>query len=198
MTPLAEPVLGYAVIGVVAAHRLVEVAIDRHNAGRLLRRGGRLGEDDFAPMAAFHGIWLAGMAAERAFLGARMPPATALWALLPALAVAIALRLWVVATLRGRWTVRVVVLPGEAPVATGPYRFLRHPNYAVVAAEIALVALTVGAWRTAVVGSLVHVPVLRRRVRIEERAWRAIAGVPLGRGRTLRCAGTASPLDSNS
>ncbi len=81
-----------------------------------------------------------------------------------------AARLWVIASLGGRWTTRVLTLPGAALVRRGPYRYLRHPNYAVVCAEIAVVPLMFGAYGVALVFSLLNALLLTHRIRVEEAA----------------------------
>ncbi|HXL69276.1 MAG TPA: isoprenylcysteine carboxylmethyltransferase family protein, partial [Xanthobacteraceae bacterium] len=69
-----------------------------------------------------------------------------------------------------RWTTRVLVLPGKPLVGTGPYRWLRHPNYWVVAAEIAIVPLAFGLVGYAIVFSLANAVMLALRIRVENRA----------------------------
>jgi len=81
-----------------------------------------------------------------------------------------ALRWWAVASLGDRWSTRVVVLPGAAPVTRGPYRWLRHPNYLAVILEVACLPLTYGAWRTALAFSAANAALLGVRIRAEERA----------------------------
>ncbi|MEO7602193.1 MAG: isoprenylcysteine carboxylmethyltransferase family protein, partial [Sphingomicrobium sp.] len=83
-------------------------------------------------------------------------------------------RLWVLATLGRRWTTRIIVIPGEALVRRGPYRFVDHPNYLVVAAEIAVLPLVFGLWQVALIFSLLNAAVLWVRIRAENWA--------LGRG----------------
>jgi len=80
------------------------------------------------------------------------------------------LRVWVLATLGRYWTTRIITLPGAPLVRRGPYRWLRHPNYVVVAGEIAVLPLAFGAWQIAVVFSLANALVLWIRIRSEERA----------------------------
>ena len=79
-------------------------------------------------------------------------------------------RLWVLSTLGKRWTTRIIVVPGETLVRTGPFRLLNHPNYAVVIAEIALLPLVFGLWRTALAFSLLNALLLTIRIREENRA----------------------------
>jgi methyltransferase len=76
----------------------------------------------------------------------------------------------VIATLGGRWTTRIVVLPEEPLVTGGPYRLLRHPNYLSVAAEIAALPLVHTAWLTALAASLANAALLRVRIATEETA----------------------------
>lgn len=80
------------------------------------------------------------------------------------------LRVWTVASLGGYWTTRVISLPGAPLVRHGPYRFLRHPNYAIVCAEIAVLPLAFGAVELAIVFSILNAALLSWRIRVEERA----------------------------
>ena len=81
-----------------------------------------------------------------------------------------ALRYWAITTLGPRWNTRVIVLPGSAPVTGGPYRFVRHPNYVAVVAELFFLPLVHGAWWTALFFSLANAWLLTVRIRVEERA----------------------------
>ncbi len=79
-------------------------------------------------------------------------------------------RVWVIATLGDRWTTRIIVKPGAPLVRTGPYRFLRHPNYLIVTLEIAVLPMVFGLWRIALVFSLLNAVILAVRIRAENRA----------------------------
>jgi len=172
-----------ALLAVLALERVVEVGISRRNAGRALARGGiEVGERHFVLMKLLHTAFFVACAAEVIVL--RRP-------LIPPLAVAMtvlvllsqAVRYWAVFTLGARWNVRVIVVPGDAAVTTGPYRYLRHPNYVAVLVEGFAVPLLHGAWICAVAFSALNLVLLRIRIRVEERAlgatWeRAFAGVP--------------------
>jgi methyltransferase len=81
-----------------------------------------------------------------------------------------ALRLWVLATLKDRWTTRIIVLPGAPLVTHGPYRFIRHPNYAIVVGEIAALPLALGMPFYAAVFSVLNAAVLFVRIRAENDA----------------------------
>jgi len=80
------------------------------------------------------------------------------------------LRYWAIASLGDRWNVRVIVVPGEALVVSGPYRYVRHPNYLAVAVEIATLPLIHGAYLTAIAFSAMNAALLRVRIRTEEAA----------------------------
>jgi len=84
-------------------------------------------------------------------------------------------RVWILATLGQRWTTRIIVLPGEKLVATGPYRYLSHPNYAVVAGEIAVLPLALHLAAVAVVFTVLNAVVLAIRIRSETRALAAVS-----------------------
>ena len=102
----------------------------------------------------------------------RLPADIRTWACLAALAVATALRYWAIASLGEYWNTRVVVVPGARLVRTGPYRFLRHPNYLVIVLEFLLLPLLMRAPVTLILFSLANLAVLRQRIRIEEEALR--------------------------
>lgn len=156
--------LGAAVAG-VAAQRLGELAWSRRNERRLRARGAvEHGAGHYPVMVAMHTGWLVATAVEGA-RRRRFHPA-----LLTAFLVMQPLRLWVLRTLGDRWTTRVLSVPGEPLVAAGPYRVMRHPNYAVVAVEIATLPAAFGAWGTAGVASIANALVLRRRIRVEDAA----------------------------
>jgi methyltransferase len=152
----------------LGAERLFEVALSRRNAARALARGGReSGRAHFPAMVALHTTFLASCAVES---GIRPFPGALGWVALAGAAFAQALRYWAVASLGDRWNVRVIVVPGDAPVQRGPYRFVRHPNYAAVVLEMLAVPLIHGCWLTAAVFSALHALVLRVRIRAEEAA----------------------------
>ena len=80
------------------------------------------------------------------------------------------LKFWVMATLRERWTFKVLV-PKDAPLVTaGPYRFVNHPNYVAVILELVAVALALSAPVTGLASVLLFVWILRRRMAVEDRA----------------------------
>ena len=130
MSPLAAFV---AVFSLFVGPRLMELRLAGANARRLEARGGiEHGAGRFPWLVAAHGGYYAMLAAE--VLSTRRPPGATGWLCLALLAPVLALRYWTLATLGSRWTIRVIVVPGERVVTRGPYRYLRHPNDLVSAA----------------------------------------------------------------
>jgi methyltransferase len=159
-----------AFLGLFAAERLLELALSRRNARIARAKGGvESGAAHFRWMAALHALFLPACAAEVLLLHRPFPGAAG-WAFAALALSAQALRWWAIATLGWRWNVRVIVVPGEPPVRRGPYRFLRHPNYAAVAAEMISVPLAHGAFLCVLVFSLLNALLLRVRIRVEEEA----------------------------
>jgi methyltransferase len=148
----------------VTLQRLGELLLARRNTARLISAGGvEFGQSHYPLVVALHAIWLAGLW----WLAPAQPVHPAFVAAFAALQVA---RAWTIASLGSRWTTRVIVLPGAAPVTCGPYRFLQHPNYVIVAAEIAVVPLALGLALYAAVFSLLNAIVLTIRIRVENAA----------------------------
>ena len=150
-------------IAIVIVQRLIELVIARRNTARLMARGAREhGAGHYPVMVAMHAAWVAAIA----ILGWDRPVLLgwlALWVLLQGL------RLWILASLGDRWTTRIVVLD-EPLVARGPYRYVRHPNYWLVVAEIAVTPMVLGLWPVALVFSALNAAMLAWRIRAEERA----------------------------
>ena len=155
----------YAILGFVVVQRAVELGVGARNRARLRAQGAvEIDPRGYPWFVVLHGAWLASL------LLLVPADATPSWALL-AVFVALQLgRLWVIATLGRRWTTRIMVLPGAMLVAGGPYRYLRHPNYAVVAGEIAVLPLAFGAIAIAAVFSAGNLALIARRIAIEDRA----------------------------
>jgi len=157
--------LAQGVVLLVALQRLAELAYSRRNTARLLAAGGyEVAAGHYPLFILLHGTWLAAL-----FL---FVPAEAAvdWRWLAVFALLQVGRVWVMVSLGGRWTTRIVVCPGAPLVRRGPYRVLRHPNYAIVAAEVAVLPLAFGAWRLALGFSILNAALLAWRLRAEDRA----------------------------
>jgi methyltransferase len=156
--------LNIIVLALVTLQRLFELWWSNRNTKRLLAQGAREHSPGHYPLiVALHVLWLAALwwlAPDR--------PVDGFWlAMFVAIEVA---RIWVLATLGPRWTTRIIVIPGAPLVRRGPYRWTNHPNYVVVAAEIAVLPLVFGLWKVALVFSLLNAAGLAIRIRAENRA----------------------------
>jgi methyltransferase len=171
------PELGVAVIilSFVTAQRLAELVYARRNEERLRARGAvEHAPEHYWLIVALHAAWLAGL-----WLTAIGRPINLAW--LVTFIVLQALRLWVLATLKERWTTRIIVLPDAPLIAGGPYRFMRHPNYAIVAAEILALPMAFDLYAYAIAFTLANAAILAVRIRAENQALRG-AAAPARRG----------------
>ena len=150
-------------LGLVLLQRAVELVWARRNTVRLRQLGGV--EADTAGYPYFillHASWLASLAL---FVPADTGP---IWPLLGLFALLQLGRLWVISSLGRYWTTRIVTLPGEPLVQTGPFRWFRHPNYLLVIAEIAVLPLAFAAIAIAALFSILNLLLIVRRINIEE------------------------------
>ncbi len=155
------------VVLLVAIQRLLELAYAARNTKALKARGGiEIGAGHYPLIVLVHAGWLAALLL--------LVPADAApsWPLLAFFCVLQGMRLWVVASLGPFWTTRVITLPDAPLQRKGPYRFMRHPNYAVVVAEILVLPLAFGAWQIALLFTLLNALVLAWRIHVEEGAIR--------------------------
>lgn len=162
----------HVVLVLVALQRLAELAWARRNERRLRAAGAvEHGAAHYPLFVLLHGGWLAALAV----LGD--PAAAVHWGWLGVFVLMQVLRVWTVASLGRFWTTRIITLPGQPLVRRGPYRFLRHPNYLIVIAEIAALPLAFGAWQVAGVFSGLNLMLLWHRIRVEEAALSARRGL---------------------
>jgi methyltransferase len=157
-------ILSIAVLALVTAQRLGELVIANRNTRRLLAAGGvEHGAGHYPLIVALHATWLIGL-----WLLAWNRPVSLAW--LCVYVVLQAGRAWVLASMGARWTTRIITVPGETLVRKGPYRFIPHPNYAVVVGEILVLPLVFGLRAYALVFSALNAAVLWVRIRAERRA----------------------------
>lgn len=130
------------------------------------------GSSHYPFMVAVHAAWLLSTLIE----GLLRPEFPAYWWVALAVFLLVQpLRYWAILSLGGNWNVRVIVVPGMEPVRRGPYGYLRHPNYVVVAVEVLAFPLVYGAWITALGFSALNAAFLFMRIRTEDRALDGLA-----------------------
>jgi len=158
-------------VAVVALQRLLELALARRNTARLLASGAQeVGGSHYLLIVAVHVGWLVA-------LWAAVPPSAAIsWPWFAAYLVLQCGRAWVMLTLGRYWTTRIIHVPDAPLVHGGPYRFFRHPNYAIVCGEIAVLPLVFRQWEIALIFSVLNAAVLARRIHVENAALAARPG----------------------
>lgn len=154
------------VLAFVTLQRLGELLLARRNTTRLLERGAiEVAPGHYPLIVGLHTLWLGGLWVLALTRG--LSPDLLLLAIFIVLQ---ELRVWVLATLGPRWTTRILVVPGERLIASGPYRYLSHPNYWVVIGEILVLPLAFGLVWYAAVFSVLNLAVLWVRMRAENKA----------------------------
>lgn len=154
----------YWLLGFVALQRLAELAYARRNTQRLLARGAReAGAGHYPFFVVLHASWLL----VQAWFTSPSPPVS--WGLLALFFAVQMLRLWVIISLGPYWTTRIITLDSAPLRRRGPYKWFRHPNYAIVALEIPLVPLILGLPKVAAIFGGLNILLLAYRIHIEEK-----------------------------
>jgi len=152
----------------VALERVAELVVSLRNARWSFEQGGvESGKGHYPFMVVLHTGLLFGCLAEsfhRPFI-----PALG-WPMLVLVILSQGLRWWCISVLGRQWNTRVIVVPGLRLVARGPYKFLKHPNYVAVVIEGFALPLVHTGWITAVVFTVLNIPLLAVRIRSEEAA----------------------------
>ena len=161
--------LATIILALVTLQRLGELALARRNTKKLLARGAvEVGANHYPLLVSVHAAWLISL-----WIWGRDQDVNMI--ALGLFIVLQGLRVWVFAALGSRWTTRIIVVSGEPLVRAGPYRYLSHPNYAVVAAEIALLPLALHLPLLALIFTALNAAALVIRIRSEARALSAIS-----------------------
>ncbi len=155
----------WIVLALVAAQRLTELTLSRHNEAWLRARGGvEVGAGHYPLFFLVHGGWLAALALS-------VSPETRInWWWLAVFVLLQIGRAWVLASLGRYWCTRIITLADAPLITAGPYRWLRHPNYLVVIAEVAVLPLAFSALGIAITFSILNALLLSHRIRVENAA----------------------------
>jgi methyltransferase len=158
--------VAFIILGLVVAQRLVELVIAQRNTKRLLAEGAHEVAPEHYPLIVLtHMAWLAALFA---WVLVYQSAVDVVW-----LSVYIVLqiaRLWVMLSLGRYWTTRIIAVPSTPLIKHGPYKYLRHPNYVVVAMEIVVLPLVIGAWPIAAFFTALNAIVLWIRINAENEA----------------------------
>lgn len=153
------------IVGLVVLERVAELVHSRNNTRKLRHMGGHeAGRGHYPLIVMLHMAWLIAV-----YAAAPLGAAPIWWLILIYLALQ-GLRYWAIATLGYYWTTRIINVPKAPLVKDGPYRYMRHPNYAVIVAEIAILPLAFREPNVAWVFSLLNMMLLTWRIHVETRA----------------------------
>jgi methyltransferase len=160
----------HALILLVALSRLIEAIYAERKAKALFARGAmESGRGHYPLFVVLHAAWLLAMFVLTApDPSPNLPLLTVFAALQP-------LRIWTFATLGDFATTRVLTLTGTPRIASGPYRFVRHPSYLIAAVEVVVLPLALGLQVVAVVFGVLNVALILWRIRVENAAWERAA-----------------------
>ena len=154
----------------VGLERVAELVVSLRNARWSFSRGGvEYGKGHYPFMVLLHTGLLVGCVVEAIVADRPFIPALG-WTMLAVVVLAQGLRWWCISVLGHQWNTRVIVVPGMPLAASGPYKWLRHPNYVAVVAEGIALPLVHTAWITATLFLLLNIPLLAVRIRAEEAA----------------------------
>jgi methyltransferase len=163
----------FILVAVIVVQRLLELRVAKRNLEWARAQGGKEYAPEHYPfMVALHTAWIVALLVEGTARGGQVSNLWWLW--LGLFALAQLGRYWVISSLGSYWNTRIVIVPGGKRVKTGPYRFLEHPNYVVVAVEIFCAPMIFGAWITAIVFTALNAYLLLGiRIPAENRALEA-------------------------
>jgi methyltransferase len=152
------------ILAAVTLQRAGELVVSRHNTHKLMARGAvEVAPAHYPLIVVVHAAWLISL-----WVFGRHQPVNAV--AFVGYLVLQGFRIWVLRTLGSRWTTRIIVVPKQPLVSAGPYRFLSHPNYAVVAGEIAVLPLVLDLPWLAAIFTILNAAVLAVRICAENRA----------------------------
>jgi methyltransferase len=139
----------------VVVQRLAELAISKRNGNWMASQGGyEVGQEHYKLLLFIHMLFFLGIWAETLFL--RATPPTWAWAPFLLFVCTQGLRYWCIRSLGMYWNTRIWVVPGHRPKVAGPYKYIRHPNYVVVAVELLVFPIIFGAYLTAAIVTFIN------------------------------------------
>ena len=152
---------------IVIIQRLAELWIARRNENWIIKQGGfEIGGNHYKYIVGMHTLFFISLIGEVVYFDRNL--STWWWIPFSFFVAAQFLRVWSISSLGYFWNTKIMILPGADVVAKGPYKFMRHPNYVIVATEILVLPLIFQAYATAVIFTILNIAILSVRIRIEE------------------------------
>jgi methyltransferase len=165
-------------VGFIVVQRLLELAHAKRNLQWALENGGKEFSSEHYPyMVLLHSSWIVALLLEGWLRGSSLAP---LWWLWLGLFVAAQVgRYHVISSLGKLWNTRIIIVPNAKLVQSGLYKYIKHPNYVIVALELLVAPLVFGAWVTTVVYTVLNaILLLRFRIPAEEKALATLTASP--------------------
>lgn len=160
-----------AVMLIVILQRLAELVLSARNVRTLKAEGGiETGQEHYKYIVLLHTAFFISMITEFLVRRSSGNLSEISYLFLVFFIFLQLIRAWVILSLGKYWNTRIIRVPGSNLVKTGPYRFMRHPNYAVVSLEIICLPMIFGLIYTAVIFTVLNSAVLFFRIREEEKA----------------------------
>lgn len=166
-------IVGYLLIVMVIGQRIVEMIVANHNASWIKSKGGyEVGRSHYRYIVILHLLFFLSLILEIMI----NRPEFMVWSVIPFIIFLLAQigRVWALTSLGRFWNTRIMILPGAKIVTKGPYRFIRHPNYAIVIIEIAMLPLVFQAYWTALIFTIFNALIISVRINIEEKALKEV------------------------
>ncbi len=153
------------IVVAVALQRLLELVLAKRNTARLLAEGGvEIGRGHYLPIVLLHSGWLVVL-----FVRTPADAAVNLWLIVFFVLLQVG-RVWVIASLGRYWTTRIITVQDAPLINRGPYRWLNHPNYVIVALELSVLPLAFGDWLVALAFTVANGALMYMRIPAENRA----------------------------
>ncbi|MDB5288638.1 MAG: isoprenylcysteine carboxyl methyltransferase [Mucilaginibacter sp.] len=151
-------------ISFLIIQRLAELYVSSKNEKWLLRNGAiEYGKEHYPYIVLLHTLFIISLIAEyiwRADAGAN-------YFFIVLFFVLIIIKVVVISTLGHYWNTKIYKVPGTRPIATGIYKYIKHPNYIIVICEIAIIPLTFHLYYTAVIFTILNAIMLTVRIKKE-------------------------------
>ncbi len=165
--------LFFLFVGCIIAQRVIELVVAKRNERWIKARGGvEFGARHYPIIVLIHTTFLMTMILEVLSFEREL---SYFWVvLLVGFFLTQGMRIWAIRSLGPYWNTKIIVLPGASVVKKGPYRFIKHPNYVIVALEIVLIPLMFNAYITAIIFTIFNLLILAIRIPTEERALTAL------------------------
>ncbi|WP_036832849.1 isoprenylcysteine carboxyl methyltransferase family protein [Pontibacillus litoralis] len=159
----------YVLWVLIIVQRIVEIGVARRNEQWMKDRGAyEVGREHYRWFIVVHSLFFLAILVEAPFASLQWSFSSQ-W-LFVLFIMTQAFRIWCLASLGKYWNTKIIVMPGGERVVRGPYRFMKHPNYVIVAVEFVVIPLLFQAYWTALLFPFLHLLLMYIRIPIEEQA----------------------------